>query len=218
MDVRSHMSMLFHLDKCIGCHTCSVACKNLWTDRKGAEYMWWNNVETRPGTGYPTGWEDQDHYRGGWEKNWVGIDLKLQSKPKAIANLFYNPALPELDDYYEPFTFRYEDLFNAPESEHQPTAIPISAVTGDPIDIESGPNWDDDLSGSPIYAANDPSLEGVSEEVRQQMGEIERVVFNYLPRICNHCLNPACVAACPSGAIYKRGEDGVVLVNEDEEG
>ncbi len=216
MDVRAHMSMLFHLDKCIGCHTCSVACKNLWTDRKGAEYMWWNNVETRPGTGYPTGWEDQDHYRGGWEKNWVGIDLKLQSRSKAIANLFYNPALPELDDYYEPFTFRYEDLFNAPEGEHQPTAIPISAVTGDPIDIEAGPNWDDDLSGSPIYASNDPNLEGVSDEVRQQMGEIERVVFNYLPRICNHCLNPACIAACPSGAIYKRGEDGVVLVNEDE--
>ena len=36
MNVRAHMSMLFHLDKCIGCHTCSVACKNLWTDRKGA--------------------------------------------------------------------------------------------------------------------------------------------------------------------------------------
>ena len=216
MDVRAHMSMLFHLDKCIGCHTCSVACKNLWTDRKGAEYMWWNNVETRPGTGYPTGWEDQDHYRGGWEKNWVGIDLKVHSRSKALANLFYNPALPELDDYYEPFTFRYEDLFNAPEGEHQPTAVPISAVTGDPIDIEAGPNWDDDLSGSPIYASNDPNLEGVSDEVRQQMGEIERVVFNYLPRICNHCLNPACVAACPSGAIYKRGEDGVVLVNEDE--
>jgi nitrate reductase beta subunit len=216
MDVRAHMSMLFHLDKCIGCHTCSVACKNLWTDRKGAEYMWWNNVETRPGTGYPTGWEDQEHYRGGWKKTWLGIDLRVHGRTKGLANLFYNPALPELDDYYEPFTFRYEDLFNAPEGEHQPTAIPISAVTEQPIEIKSGPNWDDDLSGSPIYAANDPSLEGVSDEVREQMGEIERVVFNYLPRICNHCLNPACVAACPSGAIYKRGEDGVVLVNEDE--
>jgi nitrate reductase beta subunit len=41
-------------------------------------------------------------------------------------------------------------------------------------------------------------------------------VYNYLPRICNHCLNPACVAACPSGAIYKRAEDGVVLVNENK--
>jgi len=37
MDVRSQVSMLFHLDKCIGCHTCSIACKNIWTDRKGAE-------------------------------------------------------------------------------------------------------------------------------------------------------------------------------------
>ncbi len=37
----------------------------------------------------------------------------------------------------------------------------------------------------------------------------------YLPRICNHCLNPACVASCPSGAIYKRGEDGVVLINQE---
>jgi nitrate reductase beta subunit len=36
-----------------------------------------------------------------------------------------------------------------------------------------------------------------------------------LPRICNHCLNPACVASCPSGAIYKRGEDGVVLIDQD---
>ena len=168
MDVRAHMSMLFHLDKCIGCHTCSVACKNLWTDRKGAEYMWWNNVETRPGTGYPTGWEDQEHYRGGWKKTWLGIDLRVHGRTKGLANLFYNPALPELDDYYEPFTFRYEDLFNAPEGEHQPTAIPISMVLpSEPIEIESGPNWDDDLSGSPIYAANDPSLEGVSDEVRQ---------------------------------------------------
>ena len=53
MNIRSQVSMVFHLDKCIGCHTCSLACKNLWTDRPGTEYMWWNNVETKPGTGYP---------------------------------------------------------------------------------------------------------------------------------------------------------------------
>ena len=33
--------------------------------------------------------------------------------------------------------------------------------------------------------------------------------------MCNHCLNPACVAACPSGALYKREEDGLVLVDQD---
>jgi nitrate reductase beta subunit len=68
MDVRAQVSMVFHLDKCIGCHTCSIACKNIWTDRKGAEYQWWNNVETKPGTGYPGKWEDQDIYKGGWER------------------------------------------------------------------------------------------------------------------------------------------------------
>jgi nitrate reductase beta subunit len=216
MNVRAHISMLFHLDKCIGCHTCSIACKNLWTDRKGAEYMWWNNVETRPGTGYPTQWENQDHYKGGWVLRGSNLVLKLHSRAGGLANLFFNPALPSLEDYYEPFTFRYTTLFNAPEGKDQPTAIPISMLTGEPMQIETGPNWDDDLGGSGIYARNDPALEGLSDEVRLQMEEIERVVFNYLPRICNHCLNPACVAACPSGAIYKRGEDGVVLVNEDK--
>ncbi|MFQ5498846.1 MAG: 4Fe-4S dicluster domain-containing protein, partial [Candidatus Zixiibacteriota bacterium] len=39
-------------------------------------------------------------------------------------------------------------------------------------------------------------------------------VFFYFPRICNHCLNPACVASCPSGALYKRGEDGIVLIDQ----
>ena len=216
MDVRAHMSMLFHLDKCIGCHTCSVACKNLWTDRKGAEYMWWNNVETRPGTGYPTQWENQDHYRGGWEFKDGKLRLRLHSRPAGILKLFFNPSLPSLEDYYEPFTYRYSDLFTAPEGADQPTAKPVSQITGEPIEIETGPNWDDDLGGSPIYARNDLNLESVPEETRQQMEELERIVFNYLPRICNHCLNPACVAACPSGAIYKRAEDGIVLVNENK--
>jgi nitrate reductase / nitrite oxidoreductase, beta subunit len=216
MNVRAHMSMLFHLDKCIGCHTCSVACKNLWTDRKGAEYMWWNNVETRPGTGYPTQWENQGHYNGGWEKKNGSLNLRLHSKAKGLFNLFYNPSLPNLEDYYEPFTFRYQDLFDAPEGDDQPTAIPISMITGKPMDIEAGPNWDDDLGGSTVYAKNDPNFSEISPAVQAQMQELERVVFNYLPRICNHCLNPACVAACPSGAIYKREEDGVVLVNENK--
>lgn len=216
MNVRAHMSMLFHLDKCIGCHTCSVACKNIWTDRKGAEYMWWNNVETRPGTGYPTQWESQERFNGGWVYDGKTLRLRLHSKLSGLMKLFYNPSLPELDDYYEPFTFRYQDLFNAPAGTDQPTAIPISMVTGEPIEIKSGPNWDDDLGGSNIYAWNDPNLADLPEAVRQQMTELEGIVFNYMPRICNHCLNPACVAACPSGAIYKRGEDGVVLVNENK--
>ncbi|MEX1256195.1 MAG: nitrate reductase subunit beta [Gemmatimonadota bacterium] len=215
MDVRSQISMVFHLDKCIGCHTCSIACKNLWTDRKGAEYMWWNNVETKPGTGYPSNWEDQDTYKGGWEKDGAGIRLKGAGKPKSLTNIFHNPHLPMIDDYYEPFTFKYSDLIESPAGDVQPTARPISMITGEPMDIRMGPNWDDDLSGSPDHARKDPNFQNLSQEEQEAMFELERLAFFYLPRICNHCLNASCVAACPSGAIYKRGEDGVVLINQD---
>ncbi len=216
MDIRSQISMVFHLDKCIGCHTCSIACKNIWTDRKGTEYMWWNNVETKPGTGFPTRWEDQDKYKGGWEVVKDELELRSTSKTKTVTNIFHNPNMPTLDDYYEPWTYKYKDLFDSPEGDDQPTARPISMVTGEEMDIEAGPNWDDDLAGSPIYAENDINLDGLSEEQREQMFAIERLMMFYFPRICNHCLNPSCVASCPSGALYKRGEDGIVLLDQQE--
>ena len=214
MDVRSQVSMTFHLDKCIGCHTCSIACKNIWTDRKGVEYQWWNNVETKPGTGYPTKWEQQDIYKGGWEKNGSDIGLRGAGKRRGLLNIFHNPHMPVIDDYYEPFTYKYLDLIESPAMDDQPTARPVSLITGKPIDIKMGPNWDDDLSGTPDYARKDPNLKDLSPAEQEAMFQLERMAFFYLPRICNHCLNPACVASCPSGAIYKRGEDGVVLINQ----
>lgn len=214
MDIRSQISMVFHLDKCIGCHTCSIACKNIWTDRKGTEYMWWNNVETKPGTGFPTKWEDQEKYKGGWELKKGKVELKSTNKVKTVTNIFHNPNMPTMDDYYEPWAYDYKELFNSKESDDQPTAKPVSMVTGEYIDIKAGPNWDDDLSGSKIYARNDINLENLTPEQQKQMFEIERLVMFYLPRICNHCLNPACVASCPSGALYKRGEDGIVLLDQ----
>jgi len=214
MDIRSQTSMVFHLDKCLGCHTCSIACKNIWTDRKGTEYMWWNNVETKPGTGYPSKWEDQDKYQGGWKKKNGKLKLKSTGKIKSLTNIFHHPHQPTMDDYYEPWTYKYDDLFNAPAGNDQPTARPISMVTGKHINVEAGPNWDDDLSGSPVYAKNDPNLSALTDEQKEQLFAIERLVFFYLPRICNHCLNPACVASCPSGAMYKRGEDGIVLIDQ----
>jgi nitrate reductase beta subunit len=215
MNVRSQVSMVFHLDKCIGCHTCSIACKNIWTDRKGAEYMWWNNVETKPGTGFPTAWEDQEKYRGGWECVDGKLRLKSTSKSKTVVNIFHHPNMPTMDDYYEPWTYDYQHLFNAPEGPDQPVAVPISAVTGELINVKAGPNWDDDLGGSPVYAEHDSNLAGLTEQQKEQLFAVERLVFFYFPRICNHCLNPSCVASCPSGALYKRGEDGIVLLDQN---
>ncbi len=216
MNIRSQISMVFHLDKCIGCHTCSIACKNLWTDRKGAEYMWWNNVETKPGTGYPHRWEDQEKYKGGWIKKGQKIDLRGAGKFRGLKNIFHNPSQPLMNDYYEPWTYNYSELIDSKEGNDQPTARPISLVTGEKMEVKFGPNWDDDLSGSEIYAKNDVNFKNLSKNEQEDLFKLERLVMSYLPRICNHCLNPACLASCPSGAIYKRGEDGVVLINQEK--
>ena len=178
MNVRSQVAMVFHLDKCIGCHTCSIACKNIWTDRKGTEYMWWNNVETKPGTGFPTQWENQDKYNGGWECNDGKLELKSTSKEKTVFNIFHNPNMPTMDDYYEPWTYDYQHLFTAPEGPDQPTARPISMVTGELIQIQAGPNWDDDLGGSPIYAKNDPNLKGLSPEIRLELINFLQIIIS----------------------------------------
>ncbi|HNE93108.1 MAG TPA: 4Fe-4S dicluster domain-containing protein, partial [Chitinophagaceae bacterium] len=154
-------------------------------------------------------------YKGGWEKRNDKIQLMGAGKRRGLTNIFYNPNLPVIDDYYEPFTYKYLDLIESPETDDQPTARPVSLITGQPIDIKMGPNWDDDLSGSPDYARNDPNFKGMTAEEQEVMFQLEKMAFFYLPRICNHCLNPACVASCPSGAIYKRGEDGVVLINQE---
>ncbi len=215
-NIRSQISMVFHLDKCIGCHTCSIACKNVWTDRKGAEYMWWNNVETKPGTGYPHKWEDQEAYKGGWDKDGNSVKLKGAGKVKGLSTLFHNTHMPTMDNYYEPWTYQYSKLMDSPEGDDQPTAEAVSLITGEKITPKSGPNWDDDLGGSPEYARKDVNFKDLTPAEKESMFQLERMVMFYIPRICNHCLNPACVAACPSGAIYKRGEDGIVLINQEK--
>jgi len=103
MRIMAQVCMVMNLDKCIGCHTCTVTCKQTWANRPGTEYVYFNNVETKPGLGYPARYEDQEQWHGGWT-----LEVKL---------------------------------------------------------------------------------------------DFESVCMFYLPRICEHCLNPSCVASCPSGAM-----------------
>ncbi|AGT32147.1 nitrate reductase [Geobacillus genomosp. 3] len=212
MKIKAQVGMVMNLDKCIGCHTCSVTCKNTWTNRPGAEYMYFNNVETKPGIGYPKQWEDQEKYRGGWElKNG---ELRLKSGPKAtrLVNLFYNPYQPTIDDYYEPWNYDYETLTNSPQKQYQPVARPKSSITGEWMELSWGPNWEDDLAGAHVTGLRDPNVVKMEESIQ---AEFEDVFMMYLPRICEHCLNPSCVSSCPSGAMYKRDEDGIVLVDQN---
>ena len=99
MKVMAQMSMIMNLDKCIGCHTCSVTCKQAWTNRTGVEYVWFNNVETRPGVGYPRGYEDQEKWGGGWVRTKRGrVKLRSGGRLAKLARFFSNPTLPEIKD------------------------------------------------------------------------------------------------------------------------
>src|SRR5690625_1299100 len=86
-------------------------------------------------------------------------------------------------------------------------------ITGKFIDKpEWGSHWDDDLAGGSEIVPLDPNNQNLQEHISM---EYEKTSMMYLPRICEHCLHRSCVASCPTGAPYKRHEDGVVLVDQE---
>jgi complex iron-sulfur molybdoenzyme family reductase subunit beta len=125
--------------------------------------MYWNNVETYPGTGYPKNWMDLG---GGFD---AAGDLQEGIVPSIEA------------DYGVPWDYNYEGL--AAGEEFTPNVEPTW-----------GPNWDEDQGDGDFPNDN---------------------YFFYIPRICIHCTNPGCLSSCPRDAIFKRDQDGVVLVDLD---
>lgn len=212
MKIKSQIAMVMNLDKCIGCHTCSIPCKKVWTSRPGAEYIWYNNVESKPGIGYPKAWENQKVLRGGWTLRRRRPALSAGGRIRRLTQIFHNPNHPVIDDYYEPWTYDYRKLYTSPPRKHQPSIRPISQITGENLRISWGPNWEDDLAGVCETGSRDINFKDLDYRTYLQF---EKVFMFYLPRICEHCLNPACVASCPSGALYKRDEDGIVLIDQE---
>ena len=148
------------------------------------------------------------------EKKNGKIELKIGGKLKVLRNIFANPDMPQIDDYYEPFDFDYGYLHTAPESQAMPTARPRSLISGERMEkVEKGPNWEEILGTEFESRSRDVNFDQVQKDI---YGLFENTFMMYLPRLCEHCLNPACVAACPSGAIYKREEDGIVLIDQDK--
>lgn len=161
---QKQFSAVFDINKCIACQTCTMACKQTWTTGRGQEYMFWNNVESKPYGFYPLAWDVKILDALGaqkWDGNTYTGKTIFDAAPRGQVVEGY---LPEDVDYSYP---------NVGEDE------PFGEVKqGDYITIP------------------------------------HRVWHFYLPRICNHCTYPACVGACPRKAIYKREEDGIVLVDQ----
>ena len=133
MKVRAQMGMVMNLDKCIGCHTCSVTCKNVWTNRRGHRVRLVQQRRDQARTRLPA--STTRTRRGGTAAGSstarAGCKLKAGGPLKKLANIFWNPDLPELDDYYDPWTYDYDKLISAPAGDRQPVARPKSQVTGE---------------------------------------------------------------------------------------
>jgi len=169
-DVAHQVAMVFDLNKCMGCQTCSIACKTLWTRQEGEEYQWWMSVNTQPGQGYPKAWETMG---GGYKNNAI------------------NPGeIPTRQAFGGGWEFNYDEVFYSGKG----NSVHLHAIDKGDGTTHWGMNWDEDQGG----------------------GEWPNAYYFYLPRLCNHCTKPVCVTACPSGAMYKRHEDGVVLRDESK--
>ncbi|HEX4479452.1 MAG TPA: 4Fe-4S dicluster domain-containing protein [Rudaea sp.] len=55
-----------------------------------------------------------------------------------------------------------------------------------------------------------------SYEVAKDDERVANAMTIHFPRSCLHCETPDCVTVCPTGASYKRADDGIVLVDEDK--
>ena len=176
---RRQFGAVFNINRCIGCQTCTMACKSTWTFSRGQELMWWNNVETKPFGGYPQFWDVKLLETLGPQPGWSGL-MRTETAPYG--------------------TYRGKTVFEAaPDGQ--------AALGYLPEDREwRAPNLYEDTSNR---------APGIANGVREGASLPEHpVFFFYLQRICNHCSYPACLAACPRKAIYKREEDGIVLIDQ----
>ena len=184
-------AFVFNINRCIACQSCTMACKSTWTFSKGQEQMWWANVETKPYGGYPMFWDIK------------ALQLLDRANPEGKGWT----AAPSRDAGAPYGRFDGRTIF---EAERMLTPDSARVLGYLPADEEwNSPN---------IYEDNPVGSRGKPLEWDRAGVELpeHKTWFFYLARICNHCSYPACLAACPRKAIYKRPEDGIVLIDQSE--
>ena len=168
--------------------------------------MWFNNVETKPGVGYPKEWRIRIATGAAGAAAHGSICVQAARRRRSPTSSFRSSTL---DDYYGPWKYDYERLTDSPAS--APARGP-ALFSGDEEAVSSavGSNWRTISAALTVTSLSNPA----SRAEAKAYLDFKNVFMMLLPRLCEHCLNPACVASCPSGAMYKRDEDGIVLVDQ----
>ncbi len=190
---KEQFAFVFNINRCIACQTCTMACKSTWTFSKGQEHMWWNNVETKPYGGYPHHWD-------------VKI-LDLLEKANPGGQTWDTDSKKDVRKPYG--KFEGKTIFETAQKNFSPDGSQV-ALAYLPTDEDwSAPNiFEDNPRGPKSAKGQVVHTEGVNLPEHKTW-------FFYLQRICNHCSYPACLAACPRKALYKRPEDGIVLIDQE---
>ncbi len=192
---KEQFAFVININRCIGCQTCTMACKSTWTFSRGQEHMWWTNVETKPYGGYPQHWDTKI------------LQMLAEADPEGQ----YWEADPSGKPDGPYGYFGGKTVFEAPEFVAR-GGQPNQVLGYLPRDEEwSAPNIHEDTTS---HGESKPMDFGQGTDLTG--GEKHRAWFFYLARLCNHCSYPACLAACPRTAIYKRPEDGIVLIDQKE--
>ena len=233
------VAMVFDLNKCIGCQTCSVACKVLWMRDEGMDYQWWCTVNTQPGRGHP---RDYENMGGGYRD---GVPF---------------PGIrPTREEWGGGWDFNYDEVFYSGKG----PSVYLKPVGEPPT---WGPNWDEDQGGGeypnsfffylprlcnhctrpicveacPRNAMYKRKEDGIvlRDETRCRGYQFcleacpyKKVYFNYVKKISQQCIlcypriekgvAPACARQCPGRLVfvgYLDDKNGPIhkLVNEWE--
>ncbi len=118
---KRQLATLIDLNKCMGCQTCTVACKGLWTGREGSEHMRWASVATCPGRGYPRDWEQ----KGG------GFDADGKPRPGRLTSVV---------DCGDHLRFTHDDVLRDGNAQR----VKFEPRTASGESPEWGYNWDED--------------------------------------------------------------------------
>jgi nitrate reductase beta subunit len=149
-------------------------------------------VETKPYGGYPQSWD-------------VKI-LQALEEANPGAQVWSGSPSDAPDQPYGQFDG--QTIFEAAST----------ALTPDSARVLGYLPTDEEWNSPNIYEDNPAGKTGVRGRLHET-GEqlpVHNTWFFYLARICNHCSYPACLAACPRKAIYKRPEDGIVLIDQEQ--